>query len=231
LAASFYALSVARHFYAGRNKYFGIGAQVTYAEGDLDVNRVDKSNPYNQEISTGSFRYPQLNRDHIQTSTKSYFDYNIGAYYGMVSDAVGFEMGGAMFHLAYPKNDIYDLDDETKLRHRITAYSALRIRLGAKWGMVQKNIYWQEGLYYRSHTQRDSLAIVAFWCGADFIKTNPKSDINLNFGFYTRSFRTLMPCLNLNLGKFANIRYSYEFPLNSSKYTAYTASVMKQQSF
>ncbi|MBS1741827.1 MAG: type IX secretion system membrane protein PorP/SprF [Bacteroidetes bacterium] len=223
LAASFFSVSLARHFYSHRNKYFGIGIQGTYAKGDLDINRGDGSNPYNQEISTGSFRYPQKNRTDIITSQKSYLDYNIGAYYGMVTEAVGFELGGAMYHLFYPHNDIYDKDDETKLRHRVTAFSVLRIKLNPKWGLIQKNIYWQEGLYYRSRNFRDSLNIVSFWSGVELIKTQPRTDYNLNFGLYTRSFRTVMPYLNINLGKMVNIRYSYEFPLNSSKYTAYTA--------
>ncbi|MEO8414741.1 MAG: hypothetical protein ABI472_13835 [Ginsengibacter sp.] len=223
LAASFYSLSLARHFYSHRNKYFGIGIQATYAMGDLDLNRGDASNPYNQEISTGSFRYPQKNRLDITTAKKNYFDYNIGGYYGMVTEAVGFELGASMYHLFYPKNDIYDKDDETKLRHKVTAFSVLRIKLNNKWGLIQKNIYSQEGLYYRSRNEKDTVKIVAFWSGVEFIKTNPKSSYNLNFGLYTRDFRTVMPYLNANLGRLANIRYSYEFPLNSSKYTAYTA--------
>lgn len=223
LAASFYSLSVARHFYSHRNKYFGIGIQGTYAQGDLDLDRGTGLNPYNQEISTGSFRFPQKNRADIVTSKKNYMDYNVGAYYGMVTEAVGFELGGAMYHLFYPHNDIYNKDDETKLRHRVTAFSVLRIKLNPKWGLIQKNIYWQEGLYYRSRNFRDSLNIVAFWAGVELIKTQPKTDFNFNFGLYTRSFRTVMPYLNFNLGKYVNLRYSYEFPLNSSKYTAYTA--------
>ena len=223
LAASFYSLSLARHFYSHRNKYFGIGVQATYAMGDLDVNRGNGSDPYNQEISTGSFRYPQNNRTDITTSKKNYVDANIGAYYGMVTEAVGFELGGSMSHLFYPQNDIYNKDNETKLRHKVTAFSVLRIKLNSKWGLIQKNIYWQEGLYYRSRSFKDSLNIVAFWAGAEFIKTAPRTDYNINFGLYTRSFRTVMPLLNINLGKVVNIRYSYEFPLNSSKYTAYTA--------
>ena len=221
LRTSFYSLSLARHFYSHRNKYFGIGAQATYADGDLDLRR--QTDAYDQEISTGSFRYPQKNRTDIITSTKHYFDYNIGAYYGMVTEAVGFELGGAMYHLFYPKNDIYNKDDETKLRHRVTANSVLRIKLNNKWGLIQKNIYWQEGLYYRSRTFKDSLNIVAFWAGVELIKTQPKTNYNVNFGLYTRSFRTVMPYLNINLGKIINFRYSYEFPLNSAKYTAYTA--------
>jgi hypothetical protein len=128
-----------------------------------------------------------------------------------------------MYHLFYPEIDIYDKDDESQLRHRVTAFSVLRIKLNQKWGLIQKNIYWQEGLYYRSRSFRDSLNIVSFWTGVEFIRTQPKTPYNFNFGLYTRSFRTVMPYVNINLGKMVNVRYSYEFPLNSSKFTAYTA--------
>lgn len=217
----FYSATLARHFYSRRNKYFGIGAQVTYAQGELDERR---GKLYDREISTGSFRYPQrASSGDFRVSDKNYVDYNVGAYYGMVTDAVGFELGGAMYHLFYPNSDILDKDDETELRHRVTAYSVLRVKLNNKWGLVQKNIYWQEGLYYRSRSFSDSLNIVAFWAGVELIKTNPLKPVNVNFGLYTRSFRTVMPYLNINLGKIANLRYSYEFPLNTSKYSAYSA--------
>ena len=99
----------------------------------------------------------------------------------------------------------------------------MRIKLNNKWGLLQKNTYWQEGLYYRSKTFNDSLNIVSFWSGVEFIRTNPSSNFNVNFGLYTRSFRTVMPYLNINLGRLANIRYSYEFPFNTAKFGAYTA--------
>jgi hypothetical protein len=84
-------------------------------------------------------------------------------------------------------------------------------------------MYWQEGLYYRSKSFGDSLEIVSFWTGVEMYKTNPKSNINVNFGLYTRSFRTVMPYLNINLGHVANLRYTYEHPFNSNKYNAYSA--------
>lgn len=219
LSASFYTASLARHFYNRRNKFFGFGAQVTYAEGNLDET---KGTAYDKEISGGTFRYPQgvpSNR----ISKKNYVDFNAGGYYGMVTDAVAFEIGAAMYHLFYPKIDIFNKDDESKLRHRITAHSMLRLRLNDKWGFVQKNIYWQEGLYYRSKSFRDSLEIISFWSGVELYKTNPSTNYNINFGLYTRSFRTIMPFLNINIGKIANIRYSYEHPFNSKKFSAYSA--------
>lgn len=219
IKASFYSVSLARHFYNKRNKFFGFGVQATYADGNLDETR---GSAYDKEISGGSFRIPRgLPSNRI--SSKNYIDFNGGAYYGMVTDAVMFEIGGAMNHLFYPNIDILNKDKESELRHRITAHSVLRLRLNDKWGLVQKNIYWQEGLYYRSKSFGDSLEIVSFWTGVEFYKVNPATNINFNFGLYTRSFRTVMPYININLGKIANIRYTYEHPFNSKKYNAYTA--------
>ncbi len=220
IEGSFYSASIARHFYNRRNKFFGFGIQATYADGTINEN---KGPVADKEISGGTFRVPApsaVNR----ISSHNYVDFNGGAYYGLVTDAVMFELGGSMAHLFYPNIDLLNKDDESKLRHRLTAHSVLRVRLNDKWGLVQKNIYWQEGLYYRSKSFRDSLEIISFWTGAEFYKVNPASNINLNFGFYTRSFRTLMPLLNINLGKVANLRYTYEHPINSKKHNAYTAT-------
>jgi len=223
LDAKFFSASIARHFYNKSNKMFGFGIQATYAEGKLDET---KGSEYDREISGGGFRYPFTYAVDPQKGSNNYIDFNGGGYYGMVTDAVMFEIGGAMHHLAYPKNDPRgNVDNESKLRHRVTAHSILRLRLNKNWGIVQKNMYWQEGMYYRStKLNGDSAQIVAFWSGIEFYKVNPVGKINVNYGIYTRNFQTIMPYLNINLGKIANLRYSYEMPINSKKYTAYTAN-------
>jgi hypothetical protein len=217
--ATFFSLSLARHFYNGRNKFFGFGIQGTYASSNVDQT---KGLAYDKEISGGGFRYPKGQPNNL-TGNKSYVDFNGGAYYSMVTEPVMFEIGGAMYHLFYPKNDPFNKDNESKLRHRVTAHSMLRLKLNNNFGIIQRNIYWQEGMYLRSKNFKDSLEIVAFWSGMEFYKVNPGKKLNLNFGFYTRSFRTLMPYLNLNIGNTATLRYSYEQPINSAKYNAYNA--------
>ncbi len=226
IQANFLSLSLARHFYTKANRIYGVGVQVTQANGNLNENR---GTAFDKEISGGGFRYPYRNGNDpalLRSGTQTYTDVNIGAYYGRVTEAVMFELGGAMHHLFYPQNDADDtrpFDSEAKLRHRITAHSMLRLRLNDKWGIVQKNMFWQEGLYYRSRSLDDSLEITSFWAGLEFYKVDPAKDINVNFGFYTRSFKTLMPYLNIGFSRFANIRYTYEMPINSSKFTAYNA--------
>jgi len=221
LSGRFISASFARHFYPRRNKYWGLGVQGTYAMGEVDERR---GNQYDREITGDGFAYPQ-GPITDRTGEKNYVDFNVGGYYGMVTEPVAFEIGGAMYHLFYPKVDIFDRDDEKQLRHRVTAHSMLRLKLNDRWGIVQKNYYWQEGLYLRS-TQainKDSMHIQDFWAGLEFYKTQPESNVNFSFGLYTRSFRTVMPYMNLYLGKVVNLRASYEQPLNFGKYNAYTA--------
>lgn len=220
LQGQFFSATIARHFYGVRNRYFGIGGQVTYAQGDLDERR---GTLYDREIvSSGTFRYPK-GVPGSRTGEKNYMDFNIGAYYGRNTEAVAFEVGLAMYHMYYPNVSIVDNDSESKLRHRVTAHSMLRLKMNDKWGFVQKNLYWQEGLYWRSRSFNDSLNIDDFWCGAEFYKTEPKSFFNVNFGFYTRSFRTLMPVATVNMGRIATLRATYEHPVNAKKFSAYNA--------
>lgn len=223
LKADFFSATLARHFYAKRNKYFGFGIQAAYAMGDLDETR---GTAYDKEVSGGGFRYPyRLDQPQSGTekNTANYLDFNIGAYYGMATEAVSFELGFAMYHLFYPKNNIVGEDRETELRHRATAHSLLRLKLSENWGFIQRNIFWEEGLYLISRNYGDSTHIVAFYSGVELYKTNPRTNYNFNFGLYTRSFKTIMPFVNLNLGRVVNLRYSYEFPINAAEYTANSA--------
>ena len=228
IEASFISISAARHFYNKSNKFYGFGVQLTSATGKLDRS---KGTQYDREISGGGFPYrPEiLKEDTTLKSKKTYTDFNIGGYYGLITDPILFEMGFSLSHLFYPVFDLYNDKDHPKLRHRVTAYSNLRLKLNNKWGLVEKNVYWREGLYYRSKTDHITDTVEwdapfeSFWAGVEFYKVNPKSNINLNFGINSRSFRTLMPYLNLNVGKYVDLRYSYEMPLNSNRFRAYSA--------
>ncbi len=224
ITAKFYSLSIARHFYTKSNRIFGFGVQFTNANGVLDES---KGKAFNKEITGGAFRYPYKfgNAAGDRLGSQTYTDVNIGAYYGRVTESVMFELGGAMHHLFYPKYDASDVedDDNPSLRHRVTAHSIIRLRYNDKWGIIQKNMFWKEGMYLRSRNTDDNLEITAFWAGLEFYRTDPKGKINPNFGFYTRNFQTMMPYLNLTFGSTVNVRYSYEHPINSIKFPAYSA--------
>jgi hypothetical protein len=227
IEASFVSLSLARHFYNRSNKFYGFGIQVTNASGKIDRS---KGTQYDREISGGGFpnRPEMVKDDSLFNGKKSYTDFSFGGYYGMITDVVMFEMGLSFAHIFQPNFNLYD-NENSRLRYRAAGFSNLRLKLNNKWGLVQKNVYWKEGLYYRSKTDHESdtsdwdAPLVSFWSGVEFYKINPKSNINLNFGFNSRSFRTLMPYFNLNIGKYVDLRYSYEMPINSKKYKAYSA--------
>jgi hypothetical protein len=227
VSGKFYSVSVSRHFYNKNNRIYGFGLQVTNAQGAIDEN---KGRHYSKEISGGGFRYPYRygsnnNPNNPKVATGGYMDYSLGGYYGRVTEAVMFEIGGAFHHIFQPYNDLFNPNDPDKpgVRVRATANSLLRLKLNSKWGIVQRNLFWQEGLYYRSTSFDDSLEITALWSGLEFFKVDPKSSINANFGFYTRSFRTMMPYVNVGFGKNVNFRCSYELPISSRRFPAYNA--------
>ena len=118
LTGDFFTGTIARHFYIKRNKFIGVGIQGTYAHGELDENR---GKEYDAEIGAGSFRYKKSTNSSVNSvSSKTYADVNVGAYYGLITEQVSLELGLAMYHLFYPKDD-FNNDDESRLRHRCAA--------------------------------------------------------------------------------------------------------------
>ncbi len=225
IEAQFMAFSMARHFYSKSNKMYGIGAQIAYANANLDESR---GTHLEKEISGGGFRYPVSSKDRVNApsvikNSMGYVDFNLGAYYAMNSEIVMFELGGSMHHITAPVIDITKTDDESRLRRRVSAHALFRLKMNENWGAVLRNMYWKEGLYYRSRTLGDSLEIVCFWSGIELYKTSLTKKYNVNYGLYTRSFKTFMPYLNINIANWGNIRYTHEQPFNSKKYRAYNA--------
>lgn len=220
--ASFYSLTVARQFYLHytKDKFVGLGAQIALADGDLNESR---GLDYDIEVSGGGFTYKNKFQTGAQKGEKRYVDVSLGGYYGFNTDEISFEIGGSMNHLFYPRNDISNKDAETKLRHRATLHSVVRLKITDGWSLVQKNIYWIEGLYLRSRSFGDSLYIASLWAGAEVYKNNPAKNVSLSGGLYSRNFRTFLPVATVHFGKSLTVRGSYEFPLNLHRYTAYTA--------
>lgn len=221
LKANFISITIARHFYFPGNEkhYAGLGFQGTFANGKL---KEGSGLVNDKEISGGGFRYkPTGNNNAI--SDKKYFDWQIGGYYGFKSGGFYYEVGGAMYHLFYPHNDIFT-DEETRLRHRATIHSVFGISVSPKFDLIQKNIYWAEGLYYFSKVV-DTTNLVALWSGIELKhkKLSINNKLAVDPSIYTRSFKTIMPCATFFIGNNFSFRYSYEWPVNPAKYKAYTA--------
>lgn len=221
LSAYFITGSVAKHyFFNGDAKhYLGFGLSATYAAGQV---REQKDYFNDKEISGGGFRYRPTFRNNA-SSKKQYIDWNLGGYYGFKQSNFYYEVGFSMAHLFYPRNDILD-DAETKLRHRAALHSVFGIKLSKKIDIIQKNVFWSEGLYFRSRAV-DTTQILALWSGVEFRQKHISDSNKISFegGIYTRSFKTVLPFATIYLGRSFSVRLSHEFPINSPQFKAYTA--------
>lgn len=200
----------------------GIGLQVANASGKADESR----GYYDKEITGGGFNFLSLQ---YPTTTprkrnKSYVDANIGAYYRFRNETVQMELGLSMYHLFYPENNIIDPQDkESKENHRGVMHMNVGLKLSPRNVLVFRNIYFSEGLYWRSKTI-DNNQIVANWTGLEIQRTRPANSVFAHAGLYSRNFKTLMPYLSVYWGRNFNTRVSYEQPLNTKygnvQYTA-----------
>lgn len=223
LRAHFYGGNIAYHFFltADRKNYAGVGAQFTYAKAKLDETWGQR---YDKEISGGGFKYEGVaSGSPLRKAEYDYFDMQAGFYYGYKNDAYRFELGGSIYHFIHPRNQIPNLDQETKLRMRGTLHSIFAFKVSDRWSLVQKNVFWSEGLYLRSRAVSDSQNIVTLYAGLELHDLKPKKKFYMNYGLYTRSFKTLMPYLSMNLRPGLNVRMSYEWALNGGLFPAYTA--------
>ncbi len=221
LSAYFISASVAKHYFFNGNEkhYMGFGLSVTYASGKVEE---QKGFLNDKEISGGAFRYRPTFAN-TASSQKQYIDWNLGGYYGFRQANFYYEVGASMAHLFYPRNDILD-DLETKLRHRAALHSVFGIKLSKKVDIIQKNVFWSEGLYFRSRAV-DTTQIIAVWSGVEFRQRNISDSNKISFegGLYTRSFKTVLPFATVYLGNAFRVRLSHEFPINSPQFKAYTA--------
>jgi type IX secretion system PorP/SprF family membrane protein len=222
ISASFISLSGAYHRLIDRRgrHYGGVGLQATYASGQLNRKPGDY---YDKEISGGGFRYrPGDSPDSV--ASHSYTDFAIGIYYGYRTAAFRFETGLSMYHLFYPANDIFQLDpDVPKLRHRGVFNMKFDFDLTEERTMAFKSMYWADGLYWLS-TSFDSDNLVAFWTGLELIKRGTIDNaFNIDYGIHSRNFRTIMPMVSVTYNRSFNIRASYEMPVNSKTFQAYSA--------
>lgn len=213
--ANFPSLSLAYHMGLGKTgKHFlGIGAQVAYASARLD----ETKGLYDKELSGGGFRYvPTANRRNT-TARNSYWDASGGVYYQFKGEDVEFETGLSMYHMFYPKNDIYKTDQETRLRHRGVMNMRMQMKLSKKRSIAFQSMYWADGLYWRSRVY-DSDNLVAFWTGVEILNSKAENGFSVDYGIYSRTFRTFMPYLSLHFNKVLNFRMSYEWPFNSTAF-------------
>ncbi|HMO34371.1 MAG TPA: type IX secretion system membrane protein PorP/SprF [Lacibacter sp.] len=233
LSASFISLSGAYHTYIDRRKRHAvdIGVQGAFASGKLDRTPFrsgdGRRSYFDPEISGGGFAYRAGDSDTPQVS-HSYIDFSVGVNYAFRSNQFRFESGLAMYHLFYPANDIFQLDpDIPRLRHRGVFTMNFGFDLDEEHELMFRSMYWADGLFWLSRSFNDRGTDeykVSAWAGLELNKLNPgEKNLTVNYALFTRSFRTVMPVVGVTYKKNYHLRATYEQPMNSKNFSAYTA--------
>lgn len=188
----------------------GFGAQMVYGSASFDETR----GLYDKEISGGGFQWTEL-RDtgKIINGGLYYLDFNFGGYYRYQTDGISFEIGLGAFHYLWPKNSLKNISTSRKaLRARNVVHSSVEIALPNQRSIMYRNIYWKEGLYFRSN-KIDAYDMSAIWNSIELRDKNKEHLLKFSGGIATRNFQTFMPFLDLNVKNFINFSVSYERPL------------------
>ena len=210
--ANFFSGSMSYNFNLSKDKVhsMGIGAQMVYGTASFD----EKRGIYDKEISGGGFQWTEL-RDTGKTVNGGlyYLDFNFGGYYKYRTEGIVFEIGLGAFHFLWPKNSIKNPSGSNKaLRARSVVHSSAEIMLPNQRSIVYRNIYWKEGLYFRS-SKLDAYDISATWNSLEVRDNNKEHLLKFTAGLATRNFQTIMPVLEMNIKNSINLAVSYERPL------------------
>jgi outer membrane protein OmpA-like peptidoglycan-associated protein len=216
--ARFFALTGSYHFALDPDSIhiLGLGGQVAVANALAK----EKGTYYDKDINSGGFRWTNILPYGNRTGTLGYYDVNVGVYHRYKREKTVLESGLALYHLNNPKMNIIGVDPETALRARLVLHNKLNIPLQRNRTLVLSNVFWREGLYWRS-TAVDKYSQYENWSGIEMLNKPARSnDFYFNVGVFTRSFKTFMPMLSVFAGSGLNVRASYEAPLGIQGYDA-----------
>ena len=218
--ARFVALTGAHHFNLSKDGVhsMGVGTQLAFASASAS----EKNGLYDKEINGGGFRWNDFNPNGTRSNVSNYIDWNSGLYYRYKGQDLNIELGAAGYHYLHPKNSLITYDAEHRLRGRIVFHSKIDININTTKILTFQNIFWTEGLYWVSRSI-DKYNLVSNWGGLELSKAVPSDKIYINYGMYTRSFKTIMPYASFISRNGFNLRASYELPFNATRFDAYTA--------
>jgi hypothetical protein len=224
ITASFPSLSIAYHTYLDRRRRHGIsgGIQASYAMGKYDATG-GKDTKVDPQIFGGGFAFK--GGGSLQASL-NYTNFSIGGLYSFKTREFELEAGVAIYHLFYPKTDIFRKDLETKQRHRGVFSLKFGFELNQTKQILVKTIYRRDGLYWLSTALNDPTGEYkpAAWLGLELVnRPLIDRDLVINYGIYTRALATFMPVVEAVYKNLYSLRATYEQPMNSSDFDAYRA--------
>jgi hypothetical protein len=198
--------------------------------GNYDATSIGSPVKPEYEISGGGFAVKGEDANKL-TSSLNYINFSVGTLYSYQSRDVDIEVGLSMYHLFYPKTEIFKEDLETKQRKRAVASLKVAFELNQTKQFCIKSVFWRDGLFWLSSNLEDTTGEYNigglkghFFIGAELIN-RPLEDRNLVFGYgiYTRSIATILPLVEATYKKKYVIRATYEYPMNSKRFEAYRA--------
>ena len=220
--ANFFSGSFSYNFNLSKDEMhsMGIGAQLVYGTSSVD----EKRGPYDKEISGGGFQWTELqDSGKYVNASANYFDFNFGGYYRYKTEGIVFEIGLGAFHYLWPQNALKNNTTSLKaLRARNVFHSSAEIKLPNQHSLVFRTIFWKEGLYFRSK-RLDNYDISATWNSVEISDRNKQHKIRLTGGLGMRSYQTILPFLEINLGKSLMLSTSYERPIRINSEANYFA--------
>ena len=210
--ANFFSGSMSYNFNLSKDMVhsMGIGAQLVYGTASFDETR----GSYDREINGGGFQWTEL-RDtgKIVNGGLYYLDFNFGGYYRYRTEGISFEIGLGAFHYLWPKNALKNSSTSNKAqRARNVVHSSVEIALPNQYSIMYRNVYWKEGLYFRS-SKIDDYDFTAIWNSIELRDKNIEHTLKFSGGLATRNFQTFMPFVDLNVKDLINFSVSYERPL------------------
>jgi hypothetical protein len=220
--ANFFSGSLSYNFNLSKDNVhsMGIGSQFVYATSSINETR----GLYDKEISGGGFQWTEL--EDVGTNVKGgldYLDFNFGGYYRYRTEGIVFEIGLGAYHYFWPKNALKNTIASLKaLRARNVVHGSAEIILPNKRSLFFRSIFWKEGLYFRSK-KLDAYDISSTWNSFEISDKKMKHQIRFTWGLGVRSFQTIMPFVDVNLGNSLMLSASYERPLRIDSEANYFA--------
>lgn len=136
------SLGLAYHRGLGKNlqSQISVGFQASYLNKRLDNSAVVFYDQFDQITWSGS----KTSADLIPANTLNLFDFNAGIYFkSSLTKKVGFQIGGAVYHINEPSESLIINNTSFKLPMRFTSDLSFRIQLNDRWSISPDALYQQ----------------------------------------------------------------------------------------
>jgi len=210
--ANFISSSLSYNIYISSNHLhsMGFGLQAVYANANIDERR----GVYDKEISGGGFGWANMFSPGQEVrGNRSYLDLNFGTYYRYTTSNIQIEFGFGGYHFTKPKFSFELPVSELKVqRARYDVHSSIGFTLNNGNSLLFRNIFWKEGFYVNGGST-DAYDLSTSWNSIELRDNNQFHTLRFIVGAGSRSFKSVMPYIEMKILNRTNLCISYEEPL------------------